>query len=335
MSLKKRHIGRRVAGIGVGVALMVLGLQTPAFAAAPTVTSFTPTSGPEGCVVVVTGTAFTDFPDTDPDYDVEFVAGASSPSATTFDVASATEIWATVPNLAAGTAYTIRVTNDGGTGSSTATFLATADGVAGGCGPTITSFLPTCASSGDAVVITGTNLIESDLTGGDVRFAPYPVGEATTVLPDVDDTTSLSVVVPSGTGDGAIRVNTFTGAGGQVFSAAPFLVPPPDCPAAGDVGHERAITLKLKKSGKASGVVSSTEDPPFDGCVDSVPVKIQRKGKGGWKNAGSATTTDTGSYSVKTKGKPGKYRALASKVEGTTDADDCLKAKSATRTIKG
>ena len=33
MSLGKRHIGRRVAGIGVAVALMMLGLAAPAFAA--------------------------------------------------------------------------------------------------------------------------------------------------------------------------------------------------------------------------------------------------------------------------------------------------------------
>ena len=125
---RRRHIGRRVVGVGAGVALMVLGLQAPAFAAAPTVTGLAPTSGPEGCVVIVTGTAFTDFPDTDPDYDVEFVTGGSSPSASAFAVISATEIWATAPDLTPGTAYTIRVTNDGGTGSSTATFLATADG---------------------------------------------------------------------------------------------------------------------------------------------------------------------------------------------------------------
>ena len=61
MSLKKRHIGRRVVGVGVGVALMVLGLEAPALAA-PTVTSFTPTSGPTDCVVVVTGTGFPDLP---------------------------------------------------------------------------------------------------------------------------------------------------------------------------------------------------------------------------------------------------------------------------------
>jgi hypothetical protein len=93
--------------------------------------------------------------------------------------------------------------------------------------------------------------------------------------------------------------------------------------------------LKLKKSGKASGVVSSTETTPFTDCVKAVPVKIQRKPKGkGWKNAGSATTSDTGSYSVKTKGKPGKYRALAPATQVGTPATDCLKAKSATRTIK-
>ena len=130
-------------------------------------------------------------------------------------------------------------------------------------------------------------------------------------------------------------MTTFAAAsGGQTFSVTRFEVPPPDCPSGG-VGHERAITLKLKKSGQASGVVSSTETPPFTACVASVPVKIQRKAKGGgWKNAGSATTTDTGSYSKKTKGKPGKYRAIASEVAGTTAADDCLKATSATRTIK-
>ena len=55
MSLTKRHIGRRVAGVGVGVALMVLGLEAPAMAA-PAVTSFTPTTGPVGTSVTITGT---------------------------------------------------------------------------------------------------------------------------------------------------------------------------------------------------------------------------------------------------------------------------------------
>jgi hypothetical protein len=98
-------------------------------------------------------------------------------------------------------------------------------------------------------------------------------------------------------------------------------------------GHTRAITFKLKKSGKASGVVSSTETTPFTACANAVPVKIQKKKNGNWKNVASATTSDTGSYKATTKGKPGKYRALAPATTVGTPAADCLKAKSATQKI--
>ena len=39
MTIFKRHMGRRVAAVGVAVALLVLGLETPGYAAAPTITS--------------------------------------------------------------------------------------------------------------------------------------------------------------------------------------------------------------------------------------------------------------------------------------------------------
>ena len=101
------------------------------------------------------------------------------------------------------------------------------------------------------------------------------------------------------------------------------------------VRSEKPQVRRGSACGKASGAVSSTEDPAFTDCVASVPVKIQRKTKSGWKNAGSTTTSDTGSYSLKTKGKPGKYRALAPKTSlGDPVSGNCLKAKSATRTIK-
>jgi IPT/TIG domain len=338
MSMGKRHIGRRVAGVGVAVTLMMLGLAAPAFAAAPTVASFTPTSGPENCVVVITGTAFTDIPSADASWDVEFDLDAipgGGINATTFAIISATEIWATVPNLTPGSAYVVRVANSQGTGNSTATFLATADNAGGACAPTITSFTPTCGSAGTAVVITGTNLLEPDLTGGDVRFAPYPGTEAVTVQPDVDTATSLSVVVPSGVADGAIRVNTITNpAAGQAFSATPFLTPPPDCvPVTGDE-HARSISFKISKAGKTSGVVSSTEDPAFTDCVAAVPVKIQRKKSGAWKTVGTTTTNDSGAYTKKVKNPKGtqKFRALAPKVSlGDPVTDVCLKARSAVR----
>jgi hypothetical protein len=328
MSLKKQHIGRRVAGVGVGVAMLMLGLQAPA-SAAVTITALSPTSGPTNCVVVATGTGFTDFPASQ--MSVAFVTGGVPTAAPNFAVISATTLWVSNPGLSNGVSYNLRVTNPANAPAgitSTATFLDTASG----CAPTITSFTPTCGLSGTTVVITGTNLIKATgLVGAEVRFSPYDAARiASHTVPDVDDVTSLSVVVPSGSGDGPIEVITNVG---SAFSATSFLAPPPDCAPA--TGHTRAITLKLKKNGTASGVVSSTETTPFTDCVKAVPVKIQRKPKGkGWKNAGSATTDDTGAYSHKTKGKPGKYRALAPATQVGTPATDCLKAKSATQTIK-
>jgi hypothetical protein len=335
MSLMKRPIGRRVAGIGVGVALMVLGLQAPA-SAAVTITGLSPTSGPAACVVVATGTGFKDF--VPGQMAVDFVTGPGPtvvPVGPNFAVISDTILWAVVPAaLVEGTSYNLRVANPANFPpgvTSTATFLATTG--TGGCAPTITSFTPTCGVAGTTVVITGTNLIKADLLGAVVAFPPYGGGQvAAHTFPDVDDVTSLSVVVPTGSGDGPILVAT--NVGGLVFSATNFLVPPPDCVAATTPEHARGITFKLKKSGAASGVVSSTEDPAFTDCVAAVPVKIQRKTSSGWKNVGTTTTTDSGSYSKQTKGKPGKYRAIATKLSlGDPVTDVCLKAKSATRSI--
>ena len=337
MSLGKRKIGRRVAGVGVAVALMVLGLQAPA-SAVVTITALSPTSGPAagGCVVVATGTGFKDFPTNQ--MDVDFVTGGVAtqvPVADTFAVDDAT-LWVVAPALTAGTSYTLRVDNPATTDpgiSSTATFLATT-GV-GGCAPTITSFLPTCTSAGNTVVITGTNLIDDNLVGGEVRFSPYAGAQiATHTLPDVDDITSLSVIVPTGSADGPISVET--GVGPAVFSTANFLVPPPDCVPDTGNDHARVITFKMKKSGSTNGVVSSTEDPAFTDCVSAVPVKIQRKTSGGWKTVGKTTTDDTGAYAKKVKNKKGKqkFRALAPKVSlGDPVTDVCLKAKSGRRTV--
>jgi IPT/TIG domain len=332
MSLGKRHIGRRVAAVGVGVALMVLGLQAPA-SAAVTISALSPTSGPAAgdCVVVATGTGFKEFPAAQ--MTVEFVTGGVATAAADFFPIDDATLWVVTPALTAGSSYTLRVDNPGTTDpgiSSTATFLATTG--AGGCAPTITSFLPTCTSAGNAVVITGTNLIGADLLGGEVRFSPYAAAQvATHTVPDVDDVTSLSVVVPTGAADGPIQVTTDVG---TVFSTTSFLVPPPDCVPDTGNEHARSITFRIKKSGAAKGVVSSTEDPAFTDCVAAVPVKIQRKTSGGWKTVGKTTTDDTGSYAKKVKNKPGKqkFRALAPKVSlGDPVTDVCLKAKSATR----
>jgi hypothetical protein len=359
MSLGKRHIGRKVAGVGVGVAMLVLGLQAPAMADTA-VTAIAPTSGPTDCVVDITGSGFRGFPDGS--NTLTFVGPATG---ATDDVDAAdwysisdTEIWAVVPSVAdgmlAGTSYTVVLTQPSGTNTAGGSFLYTGDTAAGGCAPTIASFTVagsgTCGSAGDVVTITGTNLLSAaninsaTHVGGTVFFqdtTPPSETEGTYPVPDLSEPTSIQAIVPSGVADGPIHV--FTGvdanptSGDQgVFSTTPFTTPPPDCPAVGGTPHARSVSFKIKSTGKASGKVSSTEDPAFTDCVAAVPVKIQRKTSSGWKTVGKTTTTDTGSYTKKVKNPKGKqkFRALAPKVSlGDPVTDVCAKAKSAIRKI--
>jgi hypothetical protein len=349
MSLKKRYIRGRVAALVALSALFVLGLEAPAFAVGPTTTAVSPTSGPDGCVVQITGSGYSS--STGAQTHVFFAAAPGTTGgteATTKTIISDTEIWATSPDLTAGNEYVIRVDNLLGTGiPSTATFLNTTG--AGACAPTITSFTPTCGVRGDVVKITGTNLLASgDGTGGVVEFAPYdtsvtpPNGlDATPTNPDISDFTTLQVTAPGSSttplADGPIAVTTFAAsAGGRVVSTTLFQTPPPDCVPAGGTTHARSVSFKIKSTGKASGKVSSTEDPAFSDCVAAVPVKIQRKTSSGWKTVGKTTTSDTGSYAKKVKNPKGKqkFRALAPKVSlGDPVTDVCSKAKSAVRKV--
>jgi hypothetical protein len=331
---------------------MVLGLQAPAYADSA-VTAVAPNSGPADCVVVVTGSGFSTFPDGSNTLTFAGpVAGAiDDVDAVDWFSISDTEIWAVVPTLTVGTSYSVVLTQPSGTNTPGGTFLSTglAGGAAGACAPTITSFTPTCSTAGVVVTITGTNLLDASnllLTnsGGDVSFqdtTPPGMTTASQPVPDLSGPTSISAIVPSNVADGPILVETDVDANAAtaglqgVFSLTSFLTPPPDCVPDTGNEHARNITFKINKKGRASGVVSSTEDPAFTDCVAAVPVKIQRKKPGGgWKTVGKTTTTDTGSYVKKVKNKPGKqkFRALAPKVSlGDPVTDVCLKARSATR----
>jgi hypothetical protein len=303
--------------------------------------------------VVITGTGFLDVPQAN--QTLTFAGPAAAPTDDDLTVSgdfwfaiSDTEIWAVVPaidendpavatddvELVPGTTYTVTLSDTSGTGTSTGTFLATS-GV-GGCAPTIASVTPTCGNTGDVVTITGTNLIGPELFGGEVRFAPYDTARiAAHSVPDVDEPTSLSVVVPSGSTDGKIQVTTFdlddaaNGVqGGIVFSPTVFDISDSCVPVV--TTHERSISLSLKKHLIAKGAVTVADDTAE--CMAGVPVKIQRKKKGGgWKNVGSTTTNDAGKYKRSIKDKPGKYRALAPKV---TLEDDTVCAKDVSPRVK-
>jgi IPT/TIG domain len=318
MTLFKRHLGLRVGAVAVVSTLVVLGLEAPASAASPTISSFSPTSGPAGCVVVITGTNFKDPTVTSVDI------GGTPVSA--FKVVSGTEIWATVAGDASGT---IHVTNASATASSPSDFT---NANPGGCSPTITFVTPCAGFPGMVVTILGTNLLKSSGTatsppvGGDVRFAPYTATATHTGAPETPK--QLSVLVPLDAADGPIRVSTFNDVVGEgaVLSASAFQVPPPDVTCL-SADHARSITLSLRRHLVARGKVIVLDG--FTDCAASVPVRIQRRISGPWRTVGRTTTTDTGAYKKRIKDRPGKYRSVAPPIN---PLPLCFRANSPVRT---
>jgi IPT/TIG domain len=313
----KRDFGRHAAVIVAAAALVVLGLGPPAIASPPTISSFSPTSGPSGCVVEIRGTNFKDPIVTSVD-----IGGTP---VSEFKVVSGKIIWATVAGDASGT---IHVTNASSTASSPSDFT---NANPGGCSPTITFFWPCGGWPGLDVMILGTNLLKSSGTattasvGGDVRFGPYTSTATHTETPETP--TQLNVVVPASAEDGPIRVSTFNDVLGEgaVLSDEVFIVPPPDFDCAGPE-TPRSVTLRLVRSLVARGAVSA--DNGFTPCAASVPVKIQRRVAGEWKTVRTTTTSPTGSYRRRIPDRPGRYRTTAPKVPIGFNPNSCLRAVS-------
>jgi len=158
--------------------------------AAPTITSFAPTSGVIGTSVVITGTNFT---------------GASGVAfngkAATFALNSATKITATV---ASGTTTgKISVTTPGGTATSANSFTVLAP-------PTIASFAPTTGPVGTGVVITGTNFTGTTSVAFNGKAASYVVNGATQITATVASGTTTGKVAVTTPGGTATSANTFT-----------------------------------------------------------------------------------------------------------------------------
>jgi hypothetical protein len=274
-----------------GLIVSVLGMPS-ALAAAPTISSFSPTCGQVGTQVIITGTAFQDAPSA-----VSAVT-FNGTAATTFTVNSDTQITATVPAGAA--TGPIAVTDSEGTATSTASFV-----VATGAGPCITTFTPTSGNPGTVVTITG---------GGFTGATAVTFGGMAATTFTVDSATQITATVPTGAVTGPIAITTPAGTG---TSTSNFTV------TTGVTEHDRDVTLNLRGHLTAKGKVTSD----LDGCTDGVTVKVQRRKNDTWKTVANVSTNDAGKYVADIGDRDGRYRALAPAVDaGPNDA--CLQAKS-------
>ena len=158
------------------------------FKVQPLVSSFSPTSGPVGTVVTVSGSAFTGA-----------TAVTFNSVLASFTVVDYHTITAVVP--CCGASGSVKVTTPGGSGSK------------GGfkVPPTITSFSPGSGPVGTSVVITGTAFT------GATSVTINNVAATFTV----DSDTQITLAVPAGATTGKIKVTT---GGGSVSSSTSFTV---------------------------------------------------------------------------------------------------------------
>jgi hypothetical protein len=186
----------------------------------PTICGFSPTSGPVGTVVTITGTSFT---------------GATTVNfngtAATFTVNSDGQISTTVPSGA--TTGPISVTTTGGTATSGSNFTVR---TSTSTGPTISGFNPTSGPVGTRVTITGTNF-----TGVTAVKFNGTAGSFT-----VDSDVQITATVPSGATTGPIKVKTPTTAATSTTNFTVTASPAPTIsgfsPTSGPAGTNVTIT---------------------------------------------------------------------------------------------
>jgi IPT/TIG domain len=165
--------------------------------AAPTISSFTPTSGGSATQVTITGTGFTNATG----------VGFGGVAAANFSISSDTQIVATVGS---GSSGAVTVTSPGGTATSSGNFTFVPV-------PVISSFSPISAGSNMTVTISGSNFTGATaVTFGGVNAASFNVQSATqiTAVVGTGSTGVIKVTTPNGV---ATSTGTFT------FAAAPTI----------------------------------------------------------------------------------------------------------------
>lgn len=350
----------RSLSILVGASLLVGVMAVPAFAAAPIVTSFSPTSGPVGTSVTVNG---------------DHLTGATSVTfsgvGAAFTFNNDNRLTATVP--AGFTSGTIKVSNSAGTGESSGVFTVTS----GTPAPVISSFTPSSGAVGTQVTINGDHLSGATL----VRFGASSGASFT-----VNNDTRITAIVPTGATTGKISVST---SGGTVQSSGTFTVSGPVInsfsPTSGPVGTSVAIygnrltgttgvtfgsasaTYVVNTDNKITAVVPGAAvsgriqvttpsgtalsagtftltvvahdrsislalhghltasgrvsvDDGYAPCRSLVPVVIKRFRHGRWRWVATAATRPDGTFRAFIRDRPGPVRARALRLELTNGA---------------
>jgi hypothetical protein len=243
--------------------------------AAPTLTSFAPTSGPVGANVTITGSNLTGATA------VKFNGASAS-----FVVNSDTQITASVPSGASN--GSISVTTSGGTATSSGTFTVTAPA------PRLTSFSPTSGPAGASVTITGSNLTGATA----VKFS----GASASFV--VNSDAQITATVPAGASTGPISVTT---PGGTATTSASYTVTSPDfsltaSPATQTIrgGGSTTYTVTVTPSGGFAGSVglsvsglpagaTATFNPPSTSSTSTLTIQTSSNSK-----PGTVTLTITG-----------------------------------------
>jgi Divergent InlB B-repeat domain len=156
----------------------------------PTISGFSPASGPVGTSVTISGTNFTGA-----------TAVAFNGTSASFSVTSATAIQATAP--AGATSGPISVTTPGGTATSSGAFTVVN-------APVISGFTPTSGRAGTSVTINGSGFTGATAVSFNGTSATFTVSSDTviqTAVPAGATSGTLSVTTPGGTGTSA---NAFT-----------------------------------------------------------------------------------------------------------------------------
>jgi hypothetical protein len=261
-------------GTGTSTAIFTFIVIPP-----PTITSFTPTSGPVGTRLTINGT---DLARTS----VITFAGSTQNTVTSgFTVNSAgTQITGVVVPAGAQTGL-VRVTTPLGTSNSPTSFTVTNTAA-----PTLSSFSPATALAGATVTATGTSL--SGVTGLTVNGVVVPATNITSLTSN-----SFTFVVPAGaTGTGTTTVTTSAGTG----SSSAFRV------------VLRAVSgmpaINGNQGAQANSAVAATFSEPVMGTASMVVYSAQAGGrKRGIVSATNATVSFAATVGTPTTNfKPGE-----------------------------